>query len=60
MSYELSDFDREHVEAIMGGHGSWFSAELLRMCAKADPGNLERLRLGFPEHVAAYERWMRS
>jgi hypothetical protein len=24
---------------------------------KADSGNLERLRLGFPEEVAAYEHW---
>lgn len=53
----LSAFDRAHVGEILAGHGSWFSAQLLRLCAKADQSNLERIRLGFPEHVQAYEDW---
>jgi hypothetical protein len=52
----LSAFDREHVEEIIvRNHGDWFSAQLLRLCAKADSINLEHLRQGFPEHVEAYE-----
>ena len=35
----------------------WFSAELLRLIAKADTENRERIRYGFPDHVEAYERW---
>jgi hypothetical protein len=60
MSATLSDFDRTHVGTILGGHGSWFSAHVLRLCAKADPGNLERIRRAFPDHVAAYEAWRDS
>ena len=39
---------------------SWFSGHLLRLIAKADGQNRERLRKGFPEHVAAYESWLRN
>jgi hypothetical protein len=53
----LSDFDRAHVGEILAGSGDWFSAELLRLIAKADPDNRAKLRLGFPEHVQAYLVW---
>lgn len=52
-----SQYDREHVGEIVGGHGDWISAHILRLCAKADRVNLERIRLGFPEHVEAFETW---
>ena len=53
----LSDFDRAHVGDILAGNGDWFSAELLRLIAKADTANRAKLRLGFPEHVQAYLDW---
>lgn len=53
----MSQFDIDNVDAIIGGHGDWFSAKLIRLIAKADLGNRERLRMGFPEEVALYERW---
>ena len=53
----LSEFDKTHVGEILAGMGDWFSAQLLRLCAKADGQNLEKLRLGFPEHVEAFVRW---
>lgn len=53
----LSDFDREHIDDILRGAGTWFSADLLRLCAHADDENLARLRLAFPEHVQAYLDW---
>ena len=54
----LSDFDRQHIEEIMSkGLGTWFSAELIRLIAKADTQNRERIRQAFPDHVAAYEDW---
>ncbi len=56
----LSEFDRENIDHILGGKGDWFSAGLIRLIAKADGLNRERLRRGFPEAVAAFERWEQS
>ena len=56
----ISDFDRHNVEKILRGHGTWFNAELLRLCAKADKENLEKIRAGFPDVVEAYEAWDRG
>lgn len=53
----ISDYDRAHIDDIMWGHGDWFTAQLLRLCAKADWINLEKIRLGFPEVVECYEKW---
>ena len=57
---ELSPYDRDHIGEILQGSGDWFSAQLLRLIAKADWNNRERIRLGFPEHVAAYDAWFRG
>lgn len=38
-------------------HGDWFTAHLLRLIKKADARNREKLRLAFPEEVAALELW---
>jgi hypothetical protein len=46
----------EVVDA-MDGKGTNFTAQLLRLIAKADLSNREKLRLGFPEVVEAYEKW---
>ena len=43
--------------ALFDGKADWFSAVLFRLILKADGHNTERLRLGFPEHVAAVEEW---
>ena len=56
----LSGYDYDHIGELVGGEGSWFTAQLLRLCAKADSENLERLRLGFPDVVAAFEEWRDS
>ena len=55
----MDDFDRTHVEEILNNPSAhtWFSAQLIRLIAKADDGNRERLRMGFPEHVQAFEDW---
>jgi hypothetical protein len=45
------------MDDIMAGYGDWFSAELLRLIAKADLTNRDKLRQVFPEHVEAYEKW---
>lgn len=48
-----------HIPGILSDRESydWFSAELIRLIAKADLGNRERIRKGFPEHVSAFEDW---
>lgn len=48
------------MKAAMGGYGTWFTSHLLRLIANADSVNRELLRLGFPDHVAAWERWQAS
>lgn len=52
----ISDFDRENVYEVMRS-GDWFTSAVLRLCAHADLSNIERIRLGFPETVAAFEAW---
>lgn len=42
----------------LGGDDTSFTGDLLRLIAKADPGNQERLRLAFPWNVRAWELWM--
>lgn len=48
------------MERAMSGKGDWFTSHLLRLIAKADLVNREKIREGFPEEVAAYERWLAS
>lgn len=56
----ISEYDRANVQLILRGHGDWFSAELLRLIAKADSANREKLRLAFPDAVKAWEDWYRG
>lgn len=56
----LSDYDRLNVGPILRGHGTWFTADLLRLIAHADAANRERLRLAFTDVVEAFEAWERS
>lgn len=42
---------------ILGGSGDSFTGDLLRLIAKADPGNRAQLRGAFPYHVRAWELW---
>lgn len=51
----FSTWDRENIHKIVGGHGNWFHAELLRLILHADNQNRALLRLGFPEEVAFLE-----
>lgn len=56
----MNEHDKAHIDDIMAGYGDWFTAELLRLIAKADAENRNKLRLGFPEEVAAYEWWYKG
>jgi hypothetical protein len=42
---------------FLGGSDDSFTGDLLRLIAKADPGNRERLRLAYPRVVAAWQVW---
>ncbi len=53
----LTEFDKRHIEDIIGGYGDWFSAELLRLIAKADMQNRLRLAQAYPDHVQAFLEW---
>ena len=54
---QLSAFDLDDFERLMSARNDWFAADLVRLIAKADRENRERLRAGFPGEVAAFERW---
>lgn len=56
----ISPYDRANISSILAGEGDWFTAKLLRLIAKADSSNKERLRLGFPEEVEAYEAYVNN
>ncbi len=53
----ISDYDRENLASILAGEGDWFTAMLLRVIAKADYENREKLRRVFPHEVAAVQLW---
>jgi hypothetical protein len=42
--------------AILEG-GNYFTCDLIKLIAKADPENLQKIRKGFPIEVAAWEAW---
>jgi hypothetical protein len=56
----ISDYDRAHIGDIVAGRGDWFTAHLLRLCAKADGENLAKLAADFPDEVAAFLEWRNS
>jgi hypothetical protein len=63
-SARLSAFDADHVGEILAdrerGNYSNFSAHVIRLLKKADAHQRERLRMIYPDHVAAVERWERQ
>jgi hypothetical protein len=55
----FSQWDRDNIDSILSGHGTWFHAGLLRLIMHADMENRALLRLGFPEEVAFLEERFR-
>ena len=53
----MNDYDKAHIANILNGEGDWFTAQLLRLVAKADTTNRGRLHEAFPEVVDAYLEW---
>lgn len=56
----MSEYDKNNLGNILAGEGTWFTAYLLRLIAKADGENLNRLRLSFPDEVKAVEKFRGS
>lgn len=51
----MNDYDKDNISAILQGHGDWFTAQLMRLIAKADNYNRKRLFKAFPDVVTAVE-----
>lgn len=54
---DLQLFGTGDLARFLGGSESSFTGQLLLLLQKADPGNVARIRMGFPEIVAAWETW---
>ena len=50
----------QQILDLLGWRGSSFNAKLFRLIAHADSVNREKLRLAFPEEVAAYEAYLEN
>jgi len=53
----MSNYDKTNIGSILAGEGSWFTANLIRLIAKADERNLLRLSVAFPEEVDAVKSY---
>jgi len=51
----LTDYDNDNIGPIIQGQGDWFTARLLRLIARADTSNKEKLAQVFPKEVAAVQ-----
>jgi hypothetical protein len=50
-------FGTGDLALFLGGSEDSFTGLLLVLMQKADPGNLARIRAGFPREVQAWETW---
>jgi hypothetical protein len=57
----ISEVEREAMDDIIADtHATkynWFTCHLLRLIAKADFENRQKLRLAYPDEVKAFEQW---
>ena len=47
----ISKYDRDSVSQILSGHGTWFTAKLMRLIATSDLQNRAKLAVSYPEEV---------
>ena len=45
----MTEYDKENITEILHGKGTWFTANLFRLIAKADGENRVKLAKAFPE-----------
>lgn len=48
---QMTEHDKNSVDAILHGEGTWFTAKLFRLIAASDTENRARLFKGFPREV---------
>ena len=47
----MTEYDKENIMEILHGKGTWFTADLFRLIAKADESNRLKLAESFPDEV---------
>ena len=59
--YRTFENPEEHrmfdLHAGLHGDGTWFTAQLFRLIAKADSNNRAKIAMGFPDEVETHRRW---
>ena len=54
----MTEYDKENITEILHGKGTWFTANLFRLIAKADGENRVKLAKAFPEEVNAVHLYL--
>jgi hypothetical protein len=54
---KMSDWDCENLGLILSGHGSWFTAKLIRLVASCDKDTKKQMFKGFPDVVSAVHKF---
>jgi hypothetical protein len=56
----ISQWDIDHFDDIIAGHGDWFTAQLIRLIHKADQINFQKLFEAYPAECTIYIRWQKG
>ena len=54
----MTEYDKENIMEILHGNGTWFTADLFRLIAKADGANRLKLAQSFPAEVNAVHLYL--
>ena len=54
----MTEYDKENIMEILHGKGTWFTADLFRLIAKADGANRLKLAESFPDEVNAVHLYL--
>tara|TARA_B100000900_G_C19974010_1_gene471029 strand:- start:291 stop:473 length:183 start_codon:yes stop_codon:yes gene_type:complete len=54
----MTEYDTENIMEILHGKGTWFTADLFRLIAKADESNRLKLAESFPDEVNAVHLYL--
>jgi hypothetical protein len=47
----MTEYDKEKVGEILRGHGSWYTAKLMRLICTCDAPNKKQMHKAYPEVV---------
>ena len=54
----MTEYDKENITEILHGKGTWFTADLFRLIAKADSENRLKLHEAFPAEVEVVHQYL--